>query len=216
MVTEERFWATYARWYDTIWDGPVTDRVREKAHELLGSPEKVIDLGCGTGLLSAGLIDRGIEVIGVDTACGMLSRALATRRVSRAVHAPAEATGLGSGIADAVIIANLLHLHPNPTAVLAEARRIAAPGARIVITSPVPRLSPRAMLRADRRAGRPVAASWKAHILRRWIGRLGMNVPGPVADRAHGTDTHRLVDLLDSNARVVAGCAVVGLPSTEL
>lgn len=215
MVTSERFWEAYARWYDTIWDGPVIDAIREDVQGRLGAPNLVVDLGCGTGLLSAGLPDNGIRVVGVDTSRGMLDRALSARRISRAVHAPAEATELDSGTADAVIIANLLHLHPDPAVVIAEARRIAAPGAPIVVTWPVPRLTAPAMFLVDRAAGRSLIASLTADYLRRWAGRLASRARGAVAARARGADTDQLSELLDSNAVVVAGCAIVGTIPTE-
>jgi SAM-dependent methyltransferase len=47
---------------------------------------RVLDLGCGTGTFALLLINRGLEVIGVDPAGGSLD-------VARANRAPIECTG---------------------------------------------------------------------------------------------------------------------------
>lgn len=190
----ERFWAVYADSYDLMWDSPATAATRATVHRAIGDAATVVDLGCGTGLMSTGFIARGIDVIGVDNSDAMLGRALARGRISRAVRAEAQSTGLGAGVADAVVVGNVLHLHPHPAAVIAEAQRLLAPGGVIVATWPVPGLSPGAMWRADRRAGRSFGSSLRAHLLRVRIGLLAARTSGVLAARAAGAhDTGALL-----------------------
>lgn len=182
----QRFWRIYARHYDTIWDSPVVDEARAVVHGLIGEPRTVVDLGCGTGLMSSGLVQRGARVIGIDTSQEMLDRAVVAGRVSTALLAPAEQVPLQSGVADAIIVGNLLHLHPDPIAVIAEARRLAGPGAPVIATWPVPGLTPRAVYHADRLSGRSLKASLRAHVLRGLVGVIGAQGGDSIATRARG------------------------------
>ena len=204
----ERFWAVYADTYDRIWDSPATAATRAVVQLAIGPAATVVDLGCGTGLMSAGLASRGVKVIGVDSSARMLG--LAARRVSATALATADDVPLATASADAVIIGNLLHLHPDPPAVLAEARRLVVPGGVIVATWPVPGLTPGAMLLADLRSGRSLGASLRAHLLRIRIGLLAARTQGTVAARARGAHDTRAL-WLDPAQRVttVAHCQQV-------
>ena len=215
----ERFWTIYARSYDQIWDSAVTAATRAFVHDGIGEAATVVDLGCGTGLLSAGLGVRGIEVIGVDSSVAMLARALEGGRITRAVHAAADAVPLEPRVAGAVIIGNLLHLHPDPAAVVSEARRLLKPGGVIVATWPVPGLTPEAMWRADRHAGRSLIDTLRAQLLRLRVGMLAARTEGIIAARAGGAhDSGSLLSALglDSSHHIVtvAECqqAVIVLP----
>lgn len=196
-MSTESFWQSYARDYDTVWDSPVTWQVRGVITTALSHSRRIVDLGCGTGLMTKTLVENGAHVIGVDSSADMLAIALRTGRVSRAIQAPAELVPLGPHSADAVIIANVLHLHPNPEAVITQAHRLVTPTGLIVATWPVPGLTPAAMYRADRRAGRPISSALRARVLRHRIGVLASRTPGTIATRARGlNDTHEILGLL--------------------
>lgn len=176
----------------------------------LGRPAVLIDLGCGTGLLSAGFADA--RTIGVDTSRAMLERALAVGRTDEALHAPAERVPLPDGVADAIIIGNLLQLHDAPASVLAEARRLAAPDAPIAVSWPVPALTPSVMFRRDVASGRGWVSSVRAQLLRAGVGVRAARAESAVAARARGAhDSHALERLLQAEAPradlgVIAGC----------
>ena len=211
-MTAAAFWDDYARHYDAIWDAPVTSAAREAARGLLGEPATLVDLGCGTGLLSAGWARGGTEVVGVDLSEPMLARAVATGRVTRPVVAAAEHVPLPDGCADAVLVGNLLHVHADPAAVLREARRLAAPQAPVVVIWPVPGLTADRMLRLDLASGRGVRSALRAHLLRMRVGVRGLRAGGAVAARARGGHDSRGLEAVvgaehpRADAGLVAGC----------
>lgn len=47
------------------------------------NPQRLLDLGCGTGLVGQALPDQGFELVGVDLAAGMLDRARQRQRYQR-------------------------------------------------------------------------------------------------------------------------------------
>jgi SAM-dependent methyltransferase len=212
MVTRATFWDDYARLYDTIWNSPATSAICASVAQLIGTPKLIVDLGCGTGLLTQGWTQSSARVIGVDTSRVMLDRALSNRRISEAIQNPAERVSLPNGIADAVLVGNLLHVHANPAAVLAEARRLLRPGGVLAVTWPVPGLTPAGMLRADLASGRGLLPSVGANILRLWVGLQAGSERGPVAERARGDrDVVALEALILAHGPavdlgVVAGC----------
>jgi SAM-dependent methyltransferase len=88
----------------------------------------VVDVGCGTGISSRLLADRGLQVVGVEPNESMLEQArqVSTPRV-RYVRARGEETGLPSGSIDAVVCAQSFHwLDANRA--LAEFHRLLLPG----------------------------------------------------------------------------------------
>ena len=103
---------------------------------------RVLDVGCGTGVLAAQLASRGYEVSGIDPSEGMLE-------VMRAEHPEVEAhRGSGDelpfsdGSFDLVLTVAALHHIAEPAAVratLAEMARVSRPGGRIVVWDHNPR-----------------------------------------------------------------------------
>ena len=104
----------------------------------------VLDAGCGTGralpVLRAAVGDRGL-VIGADLTPQMLSEARQLGRAALAglVHADVQRLPLATGSVDAVLAAGLVSHLPDPGAGLRELARVARPGARLALFSPVGR-----------------------------------------------------------------------------
>ena len=159
------FWSLYAGAYDAAWACPITDDVAYAIGDLRGAAT-VVDLGCGTGLFAAGLACAGVEVTGVDRSPSMLARAVSKARISTPIQADAAETGLPSEAFDAVICANLLHLHHDPAAVIGEALRLAQPGGLIALVTPTQGLSQERVVVADVRSGRSIGRSLRAHAVR--------------------------------------------------
>jgi SAM-dependent methyltransferase len=95
----------------------------------VGRPRLVVDLGCGTGLSTAGWAARAERVVGVEPAPGML--AVARRRPPapnvELRRGPGHATGLPAGGADVVTAVQAFH-YMEPGATLAEVARLLRPG----------------------------------------------------------------------------------------
>lgn len=139
MTAESRrgrnlFWTLYSYAYDAIWDSPVSTAIAERIAEMVGTTSMIVSIGCGTGLCVQRLDPN--TIVGVDISRSMLRRALSSGRIGRGVVADAESTTLPAGCADAVIIANVLHLHSDPVGVLAEGLRLLRPGGRMVLSWP--------------------------------------------------------------------------------
>ncbi|MEU8760562.1 class I SAM-dependent methyltransferase [Streptomyces sp. NPDC048659] len=93
----------------------------------------LVDVACGTGLVTARLARPGLAVYGADAAHAML-RTAAGRLPGRAVRADARALPLPDGSVDAVSAVWLLHLVPFADEIVAEAARVLRPGGVFVTT----------------------------------------------------------------------------------
>ncbi|UED88788.1 class I SAM-dependent methyltransferase [Streptomyces profundus] len=95
---------------------------------------RILDVGCGSGLLFAALGDRGAMVSGFDSSAGMLE--LARRRLG--VGADLRVADLGSPLPypddtfDDVVASLVLHYLEDWGPALAELRRVLKPGGRLI------------------------------------------------------------------------------------
>jgi len=94
-----------------------------------------VDVGCGTGALTATILDRAApaSVIAIDPSTDFVAHARRLVRDPRArfAVASADAVPVGDGSADAVVAGLVLNFVPDFAAALAEMRRVARPGGRI-------------------------------------------------------------------------------------
>jgi len=102
---------------------------------LPATARRVVDVGCGTGLVTARLRAAGRCVVGTDRSMGMLRLAEA-RLPGAAVRSDATALPLADASVDAVTMVWVLHLLDADTVgrVLAEAVRVLRPGGCVVST----------------------------------------------------------------------------------
>lgn len=91
--------------------------------------ERVLDLGCGDGTLSAALAERGCEVVGIDSSPAQVAAARARGIDAREGDAQALAF---DAVFDAVFSNAALHWMPRQDLVLAGAARALRPGGRFV------------------------------------------------------------------------------------
>jgi ubiquinone/menaquinone biosynthesis C-methylase UbiE len=104
---------------------PLVDWVAEEAGVASGDP--VLDLGCGTGILTRQLAERGLHVIGLDPNHDMLAQARATEgRQIEYRRGDAENTGLPERSMALVTVAQAFHWF-DLDAALAEIHRVLKP-----------------------------------------------------------------------------------------
>src|SRR5262245_37218951 len=126
----------YDRW-SRVWDlARYTNReIYRTALALLDDRHMaVLDVGCGTGLMSAMLAAQGRQVVGVDLSSAMIAQA---RRRSGScatfIEADAENLPIASSSVDAVVNLISLHHYPDPSRAVAEFRRVLRPGGSLVL-----------------------------------------------------------------------------------
>jgi SAM-dependent methyltransferase len=128
-----------------LYMGRWSRRVAPLFLDWLGLPPGLrwLDVGCGTGALSAAILDRCAprSVDGVDSSAGVLEtarenlagRAQLQQGSATAIPQQGSATAipLGDGAADAVVSGLVLNFVPDPPAALAEMARVAVRGGTI-------------------------------------------------------------------------------------
>jgi ubiquinone/menaquinone biosynthesis C-methylase UbiE len=123
------------RMLDAAETTPDAAKLRARSYQLLRlhPGATVIDVGCGTGRAVAELAQHGARGIGVDLDPAMLAAARSRFpdidvRAADAIDLP-----LDDGQAHGYRADKVYHVLPEPAAALAEARRVLAPGGRIVL-----------------------------------------------------------------------------------
>ena len=136
----ERVYSRLSSHYDLLFD-KVFQSGREEAVRVLelGSGERVLEVGVGTGL-ALPLYPRTAEVIGIDLSEGMLEEArdrinrLGLRHVS-VLKMDASAIQFEDGAFDAVFAPYVMSVVSDPKRVLSEMKRVCRPGGRIAIVN---------------------------------------------------------------------------------
>jgi SAM-dependent methyltransferase len=106
---------------------------------LLGdvSGRRVLDAGCGAGALSVALVERGAEVVGIDTSEALL-RLAADRLTDRARFELGDLRDVlpfADGAFDVVVASLVMHYLQDWEPTLREFRRVLIPGGRLVIST---------------------------------------------------------------------------------
>ncbi len=128
----------YDRW-SRVWDFAryTNGGIYDASLKLLGQGHKnVLDVGCGTGLMSAKLAASGRQVLGLDISIEMVERA--ERRNDPKItfiHGDAEKLPSDNHSFDAVVNLISFHHYPNPSRAVAEFRRVLRPGGRLVLVA---------------------------------------------------------------------------------
>lgn len=129
----------YERWRSSE-PGRVTDHIKEEVILELVVPvfgKRVLDVGCGDGVLSVRLAQEGAQVTGLDDDLRMLEAARC--RAGNATIRPtfvggdAEALPFPDGSFDIVVAITILCLLSDPKKAFREMARVLQPGGRIVI-----------------------------------------------------------------------------------
>ena len=127
----KRFWQRFARFYGRAMkssDGAY-DEVCQYMIPSLRRTDNVLELACGTGQLSFRLASRVSIWEATDYAEEMIAQVPQSARPHALHFSVQDATHLpyGNGSFDAVVIANALHIMPDPEAALGEIHRVLKP-----------------------------------------------------------------------------------------
>lgn len=99
--------------------------------------QRVLDVGCGTGVISLLLAELGHDVVGVDFAPEMLEYARAkARRTAYSIaflQGDAETLALSDDSLELLTARHLVWTLPNPTDAIQEWQRVVEPGGRILL-----------------------------------------------------------------------------------
>ena len=120
-----------------IWD----ERMRDEAIDMLelDSDDRVLDVGCGTGFATEGLLQHVDTVYGLDQSPHQLEKAWAKlgKHDPVAFHfGDAERLPFRDDAFDAVWSSGSIEYWPNPVEGLREIRRVLKPGERAVVVGP--------------------------------------------------------------------------------
>jgi len=131
------YWQKQARRYDraTLLLNQRFPEVAEAVAEALPADAEVLEVAAGTGLVTQVAVSRARRYLATDGSPAMLE--ILRGRLGEQAHlevreADALALDLPDASFDAVLVCNLLHLLDEPTAALAEARRVLRPGGLLV------------------------------------------------------------------------------------
>lgn len=115
--------------YDATRGGQVRANAAAAALGELFSPEvrRVLDIGAGTGIVSATVAAQGRDVLALDASFGMLGQA-GERLPGRRVCADATRVPFRDAMFDGVYAMWLLHLVPDSAAVVRECLRVLRQG----------------------------------------------------------------------------------------
>jgi phosphatidylethanolamine/phosphatidyl-N-methylethanolamine N-methyltransferase len=137
----EHIYDKHSYFYDAFFGRLVRRRVEEAIGRMRLRPgQRVLDVGVGTGV-SLEFYPRGVDVVGVDLSQGMLRQAL--RRVrslncrdnATLVRCDAQRLPFERGAFDHVFLSHVISVVPDPVELLREVRRVAKPGAKLVIVN---------------------------------------------------------------------------------
>ena len=135
------FYKYLSQVYDEINPFVWNEAMRTEAIDLLdpGDDDRVLDVGCGTGFATEGLLERTERVHGLDQSRHQLERAWAkfgkNDRV-RFYRGDAERLPFADDAFDAVWSSGSIEYWPDPVAALREFRRVVRPGGGVLVVGP--------------------------------------------------------------------------------
>jgi SAM-dependent methyltransferase len=145
MIQEQHF-DDVAEVYDESLPAHVTAHYLEKRTRFVVDrcppPARLLDVGCGTGVLAARLAARGYEATGLDPSEGMLHMLRERAPEVTAVQASATEMPFGDGEFDLTVSVATMHHIADPDSVrraLAEMVRVVRPGGTVIVWDHNPR-----------------------------------------------------------------------------
>jgi demethylmenaquinone methyltransferase/2-methoxy-6-polyprenyl-1,4-benzoquinol methylase len=127
----------YDRINPFIWD----EGMRDEAIEMLDirPRDHVLDVGCGTGFATEGLLTKTDNVYGLDQSAHQLEKAYAKfgkRGPVRFHRGDAERLPFADDAFDVVWSSGSIEYWPNPVVALEDLRRVTKPGGKVLVVGP--------------------------------------------------------------------------------
>lgn len=151
----------FSAMYDRAFEATEEAGLREMRRELLaGARGRVLELGAGTGL-NLELYPEGVEALTLTEPDPHMTKQLrrrlaeSSRADAEAVEAPAEKLPFPDDSFDTAVVTLVLCTVPDPTAALAEIKRVLKPGGQLLFLEHV-------------RSGDPGLAKWQDRLERPW------------------------------------------------
>jgi ubiquinone/menaquinone biosynthesis C-methylase UbiE len=135
------FYKYLSKVYDEVNAFIWTEEMRSEAIDLVGidSDDSVLDIGCGTGFATEGLLERTEHIHGLDQSIHQLEKAWA----KFGKHGPvkfyrgdAERLPFRDNVFDVVWSSGSIEYWPNPVEALQECRRVVKPNGTVLIVGP--------------------------------------------------------------------------------
>ncbi|MFE9691235.1 class I SAM-dependent DNA methyltransferase [Micromonospora sp. NPDC005806] len=125
----------YARLIPDVLEGPLDRGMLTAFAELVGPGRPVLEVGCGTGRITAHLRDLGLDISGVDLSPGMIEVARrAYPQLRFEIGSMTELTAPDAGLAGLVAWYSIIHLPPELLpGVFAGFHRVLAPGGHLLL-----------------------------------------------------------------------------------
>jgi demethylmenaquinone methyltransferase/2-methoxy-6-polyprenyl-1,4-benzoquinol methylase len=135
------FYKYLSRVYDRVNPFVWTDEMRDETIAVLdvAADDRVLDVGCGTGFATEGLLDEVEEVHGIDQSPHQLAQAYPKFGKHGAVRfhlGDAERLPFRDDAFDVVWSSGSIEYWPDPVATLRELRRVARPGGQVLVVGP--------------------------------------------------------------------------------
>ena len=127
-------WLAARPWYTQI----LTDWVAEVPIE---PGDRGLEVGCGPGLLTRQLHERGVAMTGLDRSSAMVARARNNVPECTFIEGDALALPLQDDAVDVAIAASVVNVVPEPQKLVSEMARVVRPGGRLSVLFPTPRLA---------------------------------------------------------------------------
>lgn len=129
-----RLYDETAGFYDRRYEEIQCVKYETVKKNLPNNMERVLDLGCGTGMFLSELSSRAKFVVGVDASMEMLRIAKGRAGKAVLVQADADALPFADGSFDAVVSVTLLQNMPDPAATVREVARVLRSGGVAILT----------------------------------------------------------------------------------
>jgi ubiquinone/menaquinone biosynthesis C-methylase UbiE len=135
---KKTLWDRMARSYDARFRS-MYDGIFETLRSEVTATDEVVEIGCGSGLVSFEIIPRVRTFVGSDLSSAMIDVAkakLETSRFTNATFMAGDAMHMQDKYSfDKVLLVNLLHVVDDPVGMLARAKLLVKPGGKLLVVS---------------------------------------------------------------------------------